>query len=226
MEDEMKEKWKILGVLAILGVLIIPVAMMPTAKAYSLNNGDVVFGKMWYPIPQIPEWHHACFYRSLYPYNIVQSDPHYENWNLGEKWWYATGQYEKLQESLNDRGIGGAERSTLSEIQDTYAKVAYGYVDRPYYEKNDAVGFAENRLGRHFDIVSYWEYKDKQVDGSSNSRSGWYYCAELVWAGYMYASGNTINLDSHDTSTDHRVYPKDVYHSSYVDVWYDEGVFS
>ena len=118
------------------------------------------------------------------------------------------------------------EYTTLSEIHDVYkGGVAYAYVKSEYAsdeQKSSAVQCAENRKGRHFDIVSYWEYKDKQVDGLANTRSGWYYCAELVWGTYKQVAG--INLDSYDSSSDHRVYPEDIYYSPLIHVFYDEGI--
>ncbi len=218
-------KIRVLLALTIVGMFIMPI--MPATKASTnLHRGDIIFGKTWHPIPQIPEWHHACLFRgTLYTKNVVQSDPHFENWTWRERWWWLTGQFDRLQQSLNSRGVGGVEYTTLSKIHEVYKKVAYAYVKPEYAsnaQKSFAVKFAENRKGRHFDIVSYWKYKDKQVDGPPNSRSGWYYCAELVWAAYKHAAG--INLDSHDTSSDHRVYPKDIYNSPLIHVFYDEGL--
>ncbi|MCD6573485.1 MAG: hypothetical protein J7K95_05275 [Thermoplasmata archaeon] len=218
--------WKILGILAIVGMFVMP--MIPATKAATtssiLSRGDIVFGKEWYVIPQIPEWHHACLYRgSSYSQDIVQSDPHWENWRPREKWWWLTGQWDRLQNSLNSRGVGGVEYTTLSKIHDDYTKVAYGKVINVDSDtKKYATQFAEEKVGRHFDIVSYWKYKTKQVEGPSNNYSGWYYCAELVWAAYRKYG---IPLDPVDSWDDHRVYPEEIYNNKqYVRIIYDEGI--
>ncbi|MEM1513630.1 MAG: hypothetical protein QXW78_02245 [Candidatus Thermoplasmatota archaeon] len=207
--------------------LVLTMALAPIMQAAvssAIERGDVVFGKMYYPIPQIPEWHHACLYRgaNYIGKDIVQSDPHFELWTLQEKLWWFTGQYENLQQSLNNRNVGGVEYTILSYIHQTYNKVAYGNVwTANEYQRNNSVKFAEDRIGRHFDILSYWKYKDKQIDGPANDRSGWYYCAELVWAGYW---GYNIDLDPGDTATDRRVYPREIYHDNDVKIIYDEGI--
>ncbi len=217
----MKGKWKILVMMAIVGMFAMP--MIPVKGATILSRGDIVFGKTLYPIPQIPEWQHACLYRGSYSQNIVQSDPHFEKWSPIEKWWWASGQWDKLQNSLNSKGVGGVEYTTLSEIHGDYWRVAYGRViNVPDLIKSYATTFAEGKVGRHFDIVSYWKYKTKQIEGPADHYSGWYYCAELVWA--SYAKYN-IYLDPHDEPDDHRVYPEEIYHNSYyVNIIYDEGI--
>ncbi|HDH44683.1 MAG TPA: hypothetical protein ENG66_04760 [Thermococcus sp.] len=214
-------RWKLL-VLVIAGAFLTP-TMLTTEVASALSRGDIVFGRVWHPIPQIPEWHHACLYRgSSYSEDIVQSDPHFEKWTPLEKLYWLLGLWDALQNSLNSRGVGGVEFTTLSKIHEDYDKVAYGEVMVCPEIKKKAVKFAEGKVGRHFDIVSYWKYKTKQVEGPADHYSGWYYCAELVWASYRK---HGIPLDPYDEPNDHRVYPREIYHNEeFVRIIYDEGI--
>ncbi|MEA2054600.1 MAG: hypothetical protein U9O96_05740 [Candidatus Thermoplasmatota archaeon] len=222
---------KITIALLIAGLFVLPVSIIPSTNAATeiKIRGDVIYGEMYYPIQGIPEWHHACFYRGQsYSKEIIQSDPHWENWTPAEKLWFlwarATGSgyyFWKVHNSIWDRGVGGVEYETLSYIHNTYADVAYGRVSVQYdWQRDLAVSFAEDKeddyyngyRGRPFDIVSYWVYNNKQIgkDVSPNNHNPayGYYCAELVWAGYK---DRGIELDSDGG----RVTPKNIYDNTW-----------
>jgi len=194
--------WKILGILAIVGMFLMP--MIPAKASETKIRGDIVFGKMYHPIPGITGYQHACLYRGrTYNENIVQSDPHWENWRWYEKLWFTMGKYWKVHNSTWDRGVGGVEYTDLNEIYRVYKKeVAFGRVEGVSNDvRSNAVKFAEDREGedRPFDIVSYWKTNSKQVGKDASPKNHnpayGYYCAELVWAAYK-DQGIDIDPDS------------------------------
>ena len=174
----------------------------------TIKKGDIIFGRVLEPLPDIPVWHHACLYAG--DGMIVQSDPHTEYWNETHNATFWAGylaqnkskKYEyfsKLERMLEKSGIGGVEITTLSYIYTHYYFVAYGNVTTAHQdEKNETIEWAKSRVGRPFDYVSYWVNNTKQIDEYDPRdpyHGGMYYCAELVWAAYKEKAGVDLDED-------------------------------
>lgn len=75
----------------------------------------------------------------------------------------------------------------LSDFMKRYDTVAVLRVATSDYVRQNAVYFALQQLGKPYD----WGWYTKQVYGDS------YYCSELVWAAYYWASGGYVDIDEH-----------------------------
>ena len=225
--------WKILVAIIILGILAMP-ATVPHADAWSSpsSSGHIVFARNRTSIlPDFGYWHHACLYKGSS--KVIQADPECENWkdpydwNLFWKGYFSVTQSSKvywftqLEQSLESRNVGGSEIKPLSYIFQWYkGRVDYGYVKGVGYNgKRGAVEFAEDKADeeRPFDFVSYWAKDTKQIDENdpNDPHHGYrYYCAELVWAAYQYATGKDLDKNNRG-----RVQPIEIHNDDDVYVY-------
>jgi len=224
---------KVLLVLAIVGMFVMP--MMP-AKGASIpipppyvHRGDIVFADEMPKKPAINGWDHAALYNgSGY---IIEADPHMENWTWWERRLYPLNAASLHEKSYSgDENYGRVEVDNMTEIFNSRAvdyKRVKGASD---YLKGKAADFAVDkatrkwtvggipRKPRPFDYKSFWIYHTKQVDSTNPDSLGFgYYCSELVWAAWYWATSHywyrTIDLDPNGNE----VWPSDIYNSPYLE---------
>ena len=104
----------------------------------------------------------------------------------------------------------------LRDFMKRYDTFAIARVNAPDYIKYEAVEFALNQIGKPY---SFDYFKKPSVYDSS------YYCSELVWASYMYASDGQINLDANpgwSWTYGYAVAPQEIWDSSWTyAIYYD-----
>ena len=181
----------------------------------------------------------------------IEADPHTEEWpggfvppNLLPRWRlkqlednYGKIEWTNLQQTYWDYYNAGFTPAEKQHVAIAYYKligrgilqeddldtVRY-YVTRFVYDRltdPDDDGVEEHPEHR-FDLISYWKDDTKQESGSSE-RAQRYYCSELVWAAYRYASrkyiGYTIDLDPDS----HKVTPLEIAQSDWTRCYWQYG---
>jgi len=207
--------WKILGVLVIVGMFLMP--MMPVTKATHPvlppceNEGDIVLAD-GSRIPKIPEWDHA-----------KQLEDNYgkiEWTNLQQTYWdyYNAGftPEEKQHVAIAYCKVIGLSQDKLNTLRYRVTRFAYDKLTDP-----DDDGIEEHPEHR-FDLISYWKDDTKQESGSSE-RAQRYYCSELVWAAYRYASRNYIGITVDMDPDSHKVTPLEIHDSDWTECYWQYG---
>ena len=167
---------------------------MPVKGAYKppkpQNKGDIVLVDGGF-IPGIPLWDHAAIHYSSGW--CIEADPHVEAW---PEPWNETPPSQIPEDVCIwlEETYGRVEWTTTTKLYNEYKdSIKKGRVAMAYYKLrpkwagwcDDAADFAEQKLGRYFDLLSYWHYNSKQVDENEDpDRGARYYCSELVWAAY------------------------------------------
>lgn len=126
--------------------------------------------------------------------------------------WYDpnVGDWIVIEAKPND----GVSLTTLSEFLSRYPEVAIERVNTSETVKEYAIYFAYQQLGKPYNynyLAKPEIYDDK------------YYCSELVWAAYMWASDGQVNLDADPGWSWHYGYavaPQEVYDSGWTYVIY------
>ncbi|MBC7080679.1 MAG: hypothetical protein H5T44_00270 [Thermoplasmatales archaeon] len=188
-----------------------------------VEPGDIVFADEMPMKPIITGWDHAALYKGAG--YVIEADPHMEKWTEEERISYpfnAASLHNKSYSGNED--YGRVEIDNMTEIFNSKA-VAYKRVKgaSPTLKKAAAdfgvlrasrIWGNESNKPRPFDYLSCWVYRTKQVDDPDPNSLGFgYYCSELVWAAWMWATDNRIDLDP----TPGAVWPTDIYISPYVE---------
>jgi len=165
-------------------------------------------------------------YSHPYPTNVEQGDLVFGyspslailpgHWtHVGIIAWYddSVGDWIVIEAKPN----GGVSLTTLSEFLSRYPEVAIERVNTDATTKYYAVYFAYEQLGKPYNydyLAKPSVYDDK------------YYCSELVWAAYMWASNGQVNLDADpgwSWKYGYAVAPQEVYDSGWTYViYYDD----
>lgn len=160
------------------------------------NIGDIIVAECTGAKVESGTWDHALLYIGGSGEDCIESDPHVENFPQ------ITGEveYTDINETCSDYNVGQAQGEVTSATQG---------------DRDDAVDFAGDRIGRPFDYTSY-VLNLKQEDGSWGTAGYRYYCSELVWAAYK-----SVDIDL-DPGTG-RVTPLELITSDDVDKYWQWG---
>ncbi len=177
------KRWKILVAIAIVGVLVIPVATIPVAKADGQpyippveNEGDIILADGGH-MQGVPDWDHAQIYIGDGNVNVpvpakwgskscIESDPHVEAWPGPFKNWRPPSSYSKWKLRTQLEPKGGVEWTDLTQTYNEYKEALdEGHVAMACYK---LVGFSSGTLQ---DIrenampYAYGKLKDQDDDG-------------------------------------------------------------
>jgi uncharacterized protein YycO len=93
--------------------------------------------------------------------------------------------YYGNNKTLHARGYGwGVRHDATDWFKWHYSRVAVMGVRTSTYVRNNAAGYARAQVGESYTLFT-----------SKTNQSRWY-CSKLVWAGYYWRSGRSIDLDS------------------------------
>jgi len=214
--------------------LVILTTAIPTIQALPMpppyvHRGDIVFADEMPKKPAINGWDHAALYNgSGY---IIEADPHTEEWpggfvppNLLPRWRlkqlednYGKIEWtEKQHVAIAYCKVIGLSQDKLNTLRYRVTRFAYDKLTDP-----DDDGIEEHPEHR-FDLISYWKDDTKQESGSSE-RAQRYYCSELVWAAYRYASRNYIGITVDMDPDSHKVTPLEIHDSDWTECYWQYG---
>lgn len=106
--------------------------------------------------------------------------------------WTHVGIYDKASNSVIEARLGGVWHYPLSDWffpNETCVRIVR--IDTNPAVTNAAVAFASAQVGCQYDLLSIFLNMKNDLN---TDRFGWY-CSELVWAAYLWASNGLINLD-------------------------------
>ena len=192
----------VMFVLAVMGVVIMSGSMVSASSSFSDSSANY-----WHPYPTNVE-----------PGDIVFGHSKDVAW-LIPGYWTHVGMIAYYDYSINDWIVVEAYAPKvhlvpLKTFMKRYDTFAIGRVYAPDYVKEEAIQFALDQIGKPY---SFDYLKKPKVFDSS------YYCSELVWASYMYASDYQINLDANpgwSWKYGYAVAPQEVWDSDWLYVVY------